>query len=345
MENSRRRFLNACECKPVDRPPIWIMRQAGRVLPEYRALKETYSFVQLVQNPELAAEVTMQPIRRFGFDAAILFSDILVIPEALGQSYRFRETGGIEMDKVIRSTADMDKLRWNGVADRLQYVDRALRLIKKELAGQTALIGFSGTPWTLANFMAEGGSSPSFDRARQWMQRDRASFETFLDRLTGAVIEYLQMQIDAGAEAVQLFESLGNLLDDDMLEGASLRWIRQIVSALSGRVPIILFMKRPGTSIADLAACGAQVIGLDSTVDLAEARKIVPAKVAIQGNLDPMVMIGSTRQVADAATAMLQRINGRPGYIVNLGHGLPPTTPIENVAALMHTVKSFEWEN
>lgn len=321
------------------------MRQAGRVLPEYRALKEKYTFVQLVQNPELAAEVTIQPIRRFGFDAAILFSDILVIPEALGQTYRFRETGGIEMDKVIRTSADIAQLRWDGVADRLQYVDKALRLIKKGLAGQTALIGFSGTPWTLANFMAEGGSSATFDRARQWMRSDPASFETLLDKLTGAVIEYLQMQIDAGAEAVQLFESLGNLLDDDMLEGASLRWIRRIVAAIAGRAPIILFMKRPHTALADLTASGAQVIGLDSSVDLAEARKQTPSHVAMQGNLDPAVMLGTPRQVGDAAKAMLDRINGWPGYIVNLGHGLPPTTPIDNVSALVHTVRSYAWEN
>jgi uroporphyrinogen decarboxylase len=345
IENNRERFLKACGCKPVDRPPIWLMRQAGRVLPEYRALKEKYTFVQLVQNPELAAEVTIQPIRRFGFDAAVLFSDILVIPEAVGQPYRFRETGGIEMDKAIRSTADVDQLHWHGIAERLAYVDKALRLIKKELNGSTALIGFSGAPWTLANFMAEGGSSTSFERARQWMQTDRASFESFLDKLTGAVIEYLLMQIHAGAEVVQLFESLGSALDDELLEGASLRWIRQIVSAIAGKAPIILFMKRPNTAIASLASSGVQVLGLDSSVDLSQARNEVPSTIAIQGNLDPMAMLGSTQQVTDAAIAMLRRINRRPGYIVNLGHGLPPATPIENVSALVHTVRSFAWEN
>src|SRR5262245_10471244 len=191
----RQRFLNALRCRPVDRPPIWLMRQAGRALPEYRKLKEKYSFLELVQTPELAAEVTLQPIRRFGFDAAILFSDILVIPEAMGQAYRFRETGGIEMDFAVRSAADIKKLSVERVAERLSYVDMALRLLRKELGEQTALIGFSGSPWTLATFMMEGGSAEKYTRALALFREDSKTFDALAEKLTTAVTAYLKLQV------------------------------------------------------------------------------------------------------------------------------------------------------
>ena len=191
---NRQRFINACHCRAVDRPPIWLMRQAGRALPEYRKLKETYTFLNLVQNSELAAEVTLQPIRRFGFDAAILFSDILVIPEAMGQPYRFRETGGVVMDFAVRDRADIERLSVERVTERLGYVDKALRLLRKELGDQTALIGFSGSPWTLATFMMEGGSAEKYTRALALFREDRKTYFAFAEKLTAAVAGYLQMQ-------------------------------------------------------------------------------------------------------------------------------------------------------
>src|SRR5262245_48543554 len=182
----RQRFLNALRCRPVDRPPIWLMRQAGRALPEYRKLKEKYSFLQLVQSPELATEVTLQPVRRFGFDAAILFSDILVVPEAMGQGYRFRESGGVEMDFVVRSKADIERLSVEHVSERLAYVDKALRLLRHELGQATALIGFAGSPWTLATFMMEGGSAEKFTRALALFRDDRKTFHLLVEKLTAA---------------------------------------------------------------------------------------------------------------------------------------------------------------
>ena len=209
---NRQRFLAAARCQPVDRPPVWLMRQAGRALPEYRKLKEKYTFLQLVQNPELAVEVTLQPVRRFGFDAAILFSDILVIPEAMGQTYRFKETGGVIMDFAVTSKADIEKLSVERVVERLSYVDQALRMLRKELGDQTALIGFSGSPWTLATFMMEGASVPKYSRALQLFREDPKTYFLLAEKLTLAVTAYLKMQIATGVDALQIFDSHGGHL-------------------------------------------------------------------------------------------------------------------------------------
>ncbi|HKI68882.1 MAG TPA: uroporphyrinogen decarboxylase family protein [Verrucomicrobiae bacterium] len=218
---SRQRFLDACHCRATDRPPVWLMRQAGRALPEYRKLKEKYTFLELVQNPELAVEVTLQPVRRFGFDAAILFSDILVIPEALGQSYRFRETGGVAMDFTVQSHADIEKLSVNQVTERLSYVDKALRLLRKELGDETALIGFSGSPWTLATFMMEGGSAEKYTRALALFREDRKTYFALAEKLTAAITSYLQMQIAVGVDALQIFDSHGGHLAANEFQEAS----------------------------------------------------------------------------------------------------------------------------
>ncbi len=233
---NRQRFLAAARCQPVDRPPVWLMRQAGRALPEYRKLKEKYTFLQLVQTPELAAEVTLQPIRRFGFDAAILFSDILVIPEALGQPYRFRETGGIEMDFKISSAADIEKLSVAQVCEKLNYVSEALKILRKELGDQTALIGFSGSPWTLATFMMEGGSAEKYTRAKALFDSDKKTFSMLMEKLTTAIGAYLQMQITAGVDALQIFDSHGGHLKGFDFQQASGRWMRDIVTNLRRKV-------------------------------------------------------------------------------------------------------------
>ncbi len=229
---NRRRFLDACRCRAVDRPPVWLMRQAGRALPEYRELKEKHSFLELIQTPELAAEVTLQPVRRFGFDAAILFSDILVIPEAMGQSYRFRDTGGLVMDFAVRTKADIERLSVERVVERLGYVDQTLRLVRKELGDQTALIGFAGSPWTLATFMMEGGSAEKYTRALKLFHEDRQTFCKLAEKLTAAVTAYLQMQINAGADVIQIFDSHGGQLAPTDFHEASGRWMRDIISEL-----------------------------------------------------------------------------------------------------------------
>ncbi len=216
----RERLLAALQCRPVDRPPVWLMRQAGRALPEYRKLKEKYTFLQLAQNPELAAEVTLQPIRRFGFDAAIIFSDILVVPEAMGVGYSFRETGGVEMDFKISNSSDIAKLNPQAVAEKLTYVTDAIRLVSHELNGETGLLGFAGSPWTLANFMLDGGSAKEHVGGLKLFRENRAAYETLCDKLTEAVTIFLREQIQAGADAVQIFDSLGGLLPDADFQAA-----------------------------------------------------------------------------------------------------------------------------
>jgi uroporphyrinogen decarboxylase len=390
---NRWRFLDACHCNPVDRPPIWLMRQAGRALPEYRKLKEKYSFLELVRTPELAAEITLQPVRRFGFDAAILFSDILVVPEAMGQPFRFRDTGGIVMDFAVRNSTDIARLSVERVTERLGYVDKTLRLLRKELGNQTALIGFSGSPWTLATFMMEGGSADRYTRAKALFREDRTAYFALAEKLTAAITACLQMHIDAGVDALQIFDSHGGHLAPTEFPEASARWMKDIVSALrQGRgagppnvaqtsksavsqvskpaghppapsgldvadttsrlerdraaksaVPVIVFSLGTHGNWDDLLATGASVLGIDWQFSLAHARKLLPADVGLQGNLPPALLSDATPEaVAGETTRLLEQMRGRKGYIFNLGHGLPPTAKLENIASMVECIKSFE---
>ena len=341
--SARERFSRAARCQPVDRPPVWLMRQAGRALPEYRKLKETYTFVQLVQNPELAAEVTLQPVRRFGFDAAILFSDILVIPEALGQTYHFKETGGVVMDFAVNSKADIERLSVERVVERLSYVDKALRILRKELGDQTALLGFTGSPWTLATFMMEGASVPKYSRALQLFREDKKTYFALAEKLTAAVTAYLKMQIATGIDALQIFDSHGGHLAATEFQEASGRWTDQIIANLGGKVPVINFSLGTHGNWPNLIASGANVLGIDWQISMAEARKIIPAHIAMQGNLSPGHIAESTPEVVAAETKnILETMRGRPGHIFNLGHGLTPAAKLENIAALVETVKNYE---
>ena len=250
----RERFLRACSCQPVDRPPIWMMRQAGRSLPEYRALKEGYKFTELVQNPELAAEVTLQPIRRFGYDAAVIFSDILVIAEAMGQKYELLEQGGVKMDFELNSKADVDKLDPTRVLDHIAYTPEAIQLVRKELGDERAIIGFAGSPWTLASFMVEGGSSRDNTRSRAMLYNEPKLFRALLEKITEATITYLKAQIEAGADVIQLFDSQGGTLAPNLFWEVSGRWMQQIIDALPREVHDCICAQRPpqlGRSGAD----------------------------------------------------------------------------------------------
>jgi uroporphyrinogen decarboxylase len=318
------------------------MRQAGRALPEYRALKGRYSFLELVQTPDLAAEVTLQPIRRFDFDAAILFSDILIAAEGLGQGYRFRDQGGIEMDFLLKSAADVERLNVEVVGERLQYVARALKLIKPQLNERTALIGFAGSPWTLANFMLEGGGVRDYTKAKELAYSDAALFDQLFEKLTRAVSVLLQLQIDAGADAVQIFDSLGGLLSDGNFKACSGRWITQIVQSLRGKAPVIVFAKGVHGNWNELVATGAQVLGIDSSIRLSEVGSSLPQTVAVQGNLDPFVLTTKPEAVTAEAGRILREMQGRPGHIFNLGHGVPPNAKLENIEALVNTVRGFK---
>jgi uroporphyrinogen decarboxylase len=342
----RQRFFEAAHCRIVDRPPVWLMRQAGRALPEYRKLKEKYTFLELVQNPELAVEVTLQPVRRFGFDAAILFSDILVIPEAMGQSYRFRESGGVAMEFAVHSRADIEKLSVEHVVEKLGYVNKALRLLRQELGDQTALIGFSGSPWTLATFMMEGGSAERYTRALTLFREDRKSYFALAEKLAAAVTAYLKMQIAAGVDALQLFDSHGGHLPASEFEEASGRWMREIVSALRtphSALPVIVFSLGTHGNWPDLISTGANVLSIDWQFPLAEARKLIPEGVGLQGNLAPALLSDAAPEVVVRETkAVLEAMRGRAGHIFNLGHGLTPGAKLENIAALVATVHSFK---
>ena len=318
------------------------MRQAGRYLPEYRALKGKSSFLEMVKTPALATEVTLQPLRRFALDAAILFSDILVIPEALGQAYAFRDTGGIAMAYRLETRAQVDALApAAAIPERLAYVADTLGLLKKELAGEKALLGFGGSPWTLATYMVEGGSSDDFERIKQLFYTDRALFDTLLDKLTAALIAYFQMQIRAGADAIQIFDSWGGIIAGPDYEAASLRWIRRIVAALPPDFPVILYAKGTSPQLTDQAFSGVRVLSVDWTNDLAIVRRNLPANVAVQGNLDPVLMCTTPEIVRHEAGRLLESMRGTAGHIFNLGHGITPQARLECMQALVDTVTGW----
>ena len=316
------------------------MRQAGRVLPEYRELKTQHSFVEMVRTPELAAEVTLQPIRRFDFDAAIIFSDILVIPEALGQPYQFNEGAGIKMTP-LQSAADIDRLDSSAVEEKLDYVPQALRLVRKTLQDRTALIGFTGSPWTLASFMFDGGGTGEHTHLKRMFYTDRPLFDRLLQKLTDAVSRYLQIQIAAGVDAVQIFDSRGGMMSDGAFAEASGKWIGDIIRSLKNRVPVIVYSKGTNGNWQDLVATGAQIIGLDWTVRLSEIRALLPPTVGVQGNLDPFVLTTTPAVVAAETDRLLRDMRGVPGHIFNLGHGVPPTAKLENIQTMMDTIRGF----
>lgn len=336
-------FLSALRREAVSPPPIWLMRQAGRYLPEYRALRARCgSFLDLCYAPEMAAEATLQPIRRFALDAAIIFSDILVIPHALGQEVAFEAGEGPKL-APLRSTADLAALSPARMIEKLEPVYAALRITAVALDTRTALIGFAGAPWTLASYMIEGGSSRDFIAIKTWAYGDPDGFQRLIDLLSDAVIEHLAAQVAAGAEAVQLFESWASALS----AAEFLRWsvapARRIVEGLRRRgitVPVIGFPRAAGFGIAAYARdSGLDAIGLDPSVPLADAQA-VQQLAAVQGNLDPVLLLAGGKAMRMAATAILDAL-GRGPFVFNLGHGVLPATPPEHVAELVALVRAW----
>lgn len=341
--NSRERFLAAARCEDVDRAPIWIMRQAGRYLPEYRALRAKSSFRDMVRTPELAAEVTLQPMRRFGLDAAIVFSDILVVPEAMGLAYTLNEGEGIRMDFALEGARQVEALvsDESAVRERLAYVGEALRLARAELGQDRALLGFAGSPWTLACYMCEGAGARGgdFSRAKRMYYESPALFSLLMEKLSDVVATHLALQIEAGADAVQIFDSWAASCTGAHYGQMSLNWISRIISRLPPEVPVIVFAKGMAASHADsLAATGAQVLGVDWTCNLADLAERLPADLAVQGNLDPLLLEGEPAVVRREARALIKSMRGRKGHIVNLGHGIRPTARIDAVEALVQAV-------
>lgn len=338
------RFLRALLRQPVDRTPVWMMRQAGRYLPEYRATRaQAGDFMSLCQNPELACEVTLQPLRRYSFDAAILFSDILTIPDAFGQGLYFETGEGPKFKKVIRTPADVEALPDVSIADELSYVTDAVSVIRRELNGSVPLIGFSGSPWTLATYMIEGGGSKDFRRAKQFLYNHPEAMHLLLDKLAQAVIDYLNGQIAAGAQAVQIFDTWGGVLTPTAYQEFSLAYMKKIVAGLTrqseGReVPVILFTKNGGQWLETLAASGANAVGLDWTTDIAQARARIGGQVALQGNMDPSMLYAAPQVIRAEVASILEGFGSHPGHVFNLGHGITPEVDPANVAVFVEAV-------
>lgn len=335
--NSRQRFAACLAGQPVDRPALWMMRQAGRFLPEYRAVRQQHTFLEMVHTPELAVEVTLQPLQRFGMDAAILFSDILTIPEALGIDVEFPE-GGPQLSPVIKTAADVEKLPSSDCIERLQYVGKALELLRAELPNNY-LLGFSGAPFTLASYMVEGKGTRTFEGIKTLMYQHPAVFAALMDKLTDAVIVYLKMQLDAGADAVQLFDSwAGELRTAEYVQHVlpSTQKITAAIRAHGGKM--LLFARHTGHLLEPSLIAGADGLGLDSRIDLATASAKAKARgMAVQGNLDPIELFAPAAHIQARVLEMADATRGC-GWIANLGHGVIPSTPISGVEALVSAV-------
>lgn len=340
------RLLRALRRQSVDTTPVWIMRQAGRYLPEYRATRERAgSFLALAKTPELACEVTLQPVRRFDLDAAIVFSDILTIPDAMGLGLHFVAGEGPQFEHPLRSAAAIEKL---GVPDMdsLRYVADALSLTRRELGGKVPLIGFSGSPWTLACYMVEGRGKNDFPHARALLAEQPALAHRLLETLAQSVIAYLRMQVAAGAQVLMLFDSWGGLLAPEPFTEFSQRYIAIIAQALhddaaAADVPLIVFSKGANASLESLSDSGCAALGVDWTISLAEARQRVGDRVALQGNLDPAILREDAQTIQREAAAVLDSFGNGPGHVFNLGHGITPDIDPDKLGILIDAVHSY----
>ena len=338
------RFIKALLRQPVDRTPIWIMRQAGRYLPEYREIRaKAGDFMTLCSTPELACEVTLQPLRRFDLDAAILFSDILTIPDAMGLGLYFSEGEGPKFKKTIDSASDINNLAIPDPADKLRYVTDAVSLIRQELDGKVPLIGFAGSPWTLATYMVEGGSSKTFSKVKALLFEDPKSAHLLMSKLADSVAVYLNAQIEAGAQAVMIFDSWGGALTTPHYKAFSLAYMQQIVDQLirekeGQKIPVILFTKGGGMWLQDTANTGCDAVGLDWSVDINLARQQIGDNVALQGNMDPAIMATNPDVIRHEVSRILAEFGHGNGHVFNLGHGITPNITPDNVAALVDAV-------
>jgi uroporphyrinogen decarboxylase len=337
-------FLRALLREPTPRTPLWMMRQAGRYLPEYRATRaKAGSFMQLCMTPDYACEVTLQPLARYRLDAAILFSDILTIPHALGLGLEFEAGEGPKLDRPVRTPADIDRLPTLDPEVDLRYVMDAVRTIRRELDGRVPLIGFAGSPWTVATYCVEGGGSKAFARIKAMLYGAPGELHRLLAHLTRATTDYLNAQIRAGAQAVMVFDTWGGALAPAAYREFSLRYMAEIVAGLvreheGRRVPAILFTKGGGQWLADLAATGADALGVDWTTDLSSARAAVGGRVALQGNLDPSVLYAPPAVIREQVGRVLASYGQGPGHVFNLGHGIHPDVPPEHAGAMVDAV-------
>ncbi len=338
------RYLRAALRQPVDCTPVWMMRQAGRYLPEYRATRaQAGSFMQLCTNPDLACEVTLQPLRRFPLDAAILFSDILTVPDAMGLGLSFAAGEGPQFARPVRSAADVTGLPIPDPETELRYVMDAVRTIRRELAGAVPLIGFCGSPWTIATYMVEGSGSKDYAHIKGLLYSDPKTLHALLDKIARTSILYLNAQVAAGAQALMVFDTWGGVLTPQAYEEFSLRYLQQIVAGVTReadgrRVPVTLFTKNGGQWLDRMAATGCDMLGVDWTTPLAEARARVQGKVALQGNLDPGVLYGTPERIREEVAAMLASYGQGSGHVANLGHGIHQHVNPDHALAFVEAV-------
>jgi len=331
-------FLRACRGEAVERVPVWIMRQAGRYSPRFRAVRENVDFLTLCKTPELAAEVTLQPIDELGVDAAILFADILLPLEAMGKELIFAPGKGPIFPRPVRRREDLAELHRPDVEESLGYVFDALRLLRRELAGRVPLIGFGGTPWTLASYLVEGGTSKHFEHLLGWSWRDPEGLAELLDTIAETSVAYLSAQIDAGAQAIQLFDTWGGLLDAERWNRIARPPLEKILHALAGTVPLIYYIQGGAHLLATVADLPVQVLGVDWRQPLSAVRRIIGPGKALQGNLDPTALLGPVEEIRRQAKRLLAEGAGGP-HIANLGHGILPMTSVEHARAFVEAIQ------
>ncbi len=333
-------FLRACKREKTDRTPVWLMRQAGRYLPEYRAIRAKSDFLTMCKTPELAAEVTVQPVDILGVDAAIIFSDILVIPEAMGMHLEMIESQGPKLHNPIRTREDVEALKIPDPEKSLRFVMQALEAAKRTLGRRVPLIGFSGSPWTLAAYMIEGSGGKEWKYTKQMMLNQPELMKELLEKIAESVRLYLEAQLAAGADAVQIFDTWGGILTPDHYKRFSLEYMHRIVSKLhrNGQ-PVIVFSKGANHSLKEIADIGADVVGLDWTIDMADAREQVGEKVALQGNLDPSSLYAAPDVIRSEVKSILKKFGKGGGHVFNLGHGIFPDVPVEHAKAFVQAVK------
>lgn len=334
-------LLKVLRGERVERPPVWMMRQAGRYLPEYMALREKYSFFERCQTPELACEITIQPVDIIGVDAAILFSDILVVPQAMGLEVQLVESKGPILPEPIRTWNDFNRITVPDVNGTLQYVFDAIKLVKKELNGRIPLIGFAGAPWTILCYMVQGKGSKTFDEAKAFCYTQPELAHRLLQMITDTTIGYCKEQVVAGVDVVQIFDSWGGLLGPEDFKNISLRYIRQIVDALKKDVPLIVFAKGAWHSLKQMADTGAQGLGIDWCIEPQMARKLAGDRIALQGNFDPAKLMSPIPVIRKEVRQMLEDFAGQ-AHIANLGHGILPNTPVDHAKAFVETVKEYK---
>ncbi len=334
-------FLKACRREPTEYTPIWLMRQAGRYLKEYRALRRKYSFLEMCKNPELAAKVTLQPVEKFKLDAAIIFSDILIPLEPMGVEFGFEKGEGPVFHRPLRQMKEVRKLRIIEPEEEISFLMKAIRIVRKELEGKIPLIGFCGAPFTLASYIVEGGHSKNYILTKTLMYQDRPTWDALMEKLSEVLVRYLKAQVRSGVQTLQIFDSWVGCLSPHDYKEYVLPYSKKVIQGVGNSVPIIHFATSHSTLLGLMRHVGGDVIGVDWRVDIGEAWGRIGYDVAIQGNLDPVILLASVDLIEKEVKRILDGVKGRPGHVFNLGHGILPNTPVENVAALVDMVHEY----